>query len=328
MSATPSETGSDPRAPLYRLRLGPDAFAPRYAASWFVALLLWLCAWMPLWLSRAVGAALGYLMLVANRKRREIARINLAMCFPELDDARRAHLLRTHFVRSAQATIDHGFLAWRPRRHILNKVRFTGLENLQTHLGQRNVLLLVPHMVGVDVGGSTLARHCRGFGMIKVQRDPVVNWVLYKSRTRFGAEFFEREQGLRPVLRTVRQGRPLYYLADEDFGPENSVFVPFFGVPAATLTTLGRLAKSADAVVVPVITKLLPGGRGYELLIQPALDNFPSGDAAADAARMNAVLEQGIRLAPEQYLWTFKLFKTRPNNEPSPYPQKEKKHRG
>jgi lauroyl/myristoyl acyltransferase len=155
------------------------------------------------------------------------------------------------------------------------------------------------------------------FSMFKPQRSPVVNWLLNKGRMRFGCQLVSRTQGMRPVLRGLKQGMSFYYLPDEDFGPKHSVFTPFFGVATATLPSLGRLTETAGAVVVPCFTRLTR--RGYDVTLRPPLENFPTGDRLADAARMNAVLEEGIRLAPEQYMWTFKLFKTRPDNAPSPY---------
>jgi lauroyl/myristoyl acyltransferase len=136
---------------------------------------------------------------------------------------------------------------------------------------------------------------------------------------RFGCFLLSRTQGLRPVIRALKQGLVFMYSPDEDFGERQSVFVPFFGVPTATLTTLGRLAHMTNALVVPCFTRLLPGGRGYEVTLKPPLEDFPNGDRVRDAARMNEVLEEGLHTMPEQYLWTFKLFKTRPGQAPSPY---------
>jgi lauroyl/myristoyl acyltransferase len=318
---------ASPHTLYYRLRFGRSAFAPRYAGSWLLMLLLWVCAWLPFSVSRALGAGFGLLMLATNRKRREIVRINLALCFPELSERQRARMRRRHFIKSGQASTDLGFLSWAPAWRVFKKVHFRGIEHFREHYGQRNIILLVPHLVGLNFGGSVLSRGHPLFSMIKPQSNPVVNWLLNKARMRFGSEFFLRHQGLRPVIRGLRAGRPFYYLPDEDFGPDQSVFVPFFGVPTATLTTLGRLAKSTDAVVIPCFTKLLPGGRGYEIILHPPLKHFPTGDHMEEAARMNAAMEAGIRLMPEQYLWTFKLFKTRPENGAPPYPPKLKKKR-
>jgi Kdo2-lipid IVA lauroyltransferase/acyltransferase len=171
----------------------------------------------------------------------------------------------------------------------------------------------------MNVGGIVVAQRTPVFSMVKLQRDPFVNWMLNRARARYGSPLLSRDQGLRPVLRGLEAGMAFYYLPDEDFGPKQSVFVPFFGVQTATLATLGRLAEHAGADVIPCFTRLLPGGRGYEVILHPALTDFPSGDRVCDAARMNEAFERGIRDMPEQYMWTFKLFRTRPSGETSPY---------
>jgi lauroyl/myristoyl acyltransferase len=257
-------------------------------------------------------------MMVSNAKRRKIARINLEMCFPKLSLREREHLLRRHFIVSGQSYFDLAYLAWASERRILRKTHNRGLEHYQDLHG-RNVILLAPHCVGMNFGGSVIAHSRAQFSMVKLQRNPVVNWLLNRGRMRFGCFLLARQQGLRPVIRGLKQGLAFYYLPDEDFGQRQSVFVPFFGVPTATLATLGRLARLTDALVVPCFTRLLPGGRGYEVILKPPLEDFPNGDRLRDAARMNEVIEAGVRHMPEQYLWTFKLFKTRPGHAPSPY---------
>ncbi len=302
------------------LKLSQASFAPRYWPSWLWLFLLRICALLPLAWSRALGAGLGWL-LMANKKRRRIARINLEMCFPKLSLRERERLLRRHFIVSGQAYFDLGFLAWASKRRIARKTHIRGLEHYRDLRGH-NIILLAPHCVGMNFGGSVIAGERAQFSMVKLQRNPVVNWLLNRGRMRFGCFLFSRQQGLRPVIRGVKQGLAFYYLPDEDFGERHSTFVPFFGVPTATLTTLGRLARMTDALVVPCFTRLLPGGRGYEVILKPPMENFPQGDRTQDAARMNQTIEEGLRSMPEQYLWTFKLFKTRPGHAPSPYDQK------
>ncbi|HEY8554792.1 MAG TPA: lysophospholipid acyltransferase family protein [Burkholderiales bacterium] len=293
---------------------------PRYWRAWLPLLALRTVALLPLSLSRGLGALLGAIMYSANAKRRRIARVNLALCFPELDDKERARLLRRHFRVAGQSYLDVAFLAWASERRFRRKVRVVGLEHLREALARgRRVILLAPHCLGMNVGGVAVSREVRVFSMVKLQRQPLVDWLLQKVRTRYGAPLVAREQGLRPVLRQLAQGLVFYYLPDEDFGPRRSVFAPFFGVPTATLPTLGRLAELAQADVIPCFTRLLPGGRGYEVVLDPPLPRFPTGDPVADAARMNEALERGIRRMPEQYMWTLRLFQTRPHGAPSPY---------
>lgn len=313
----PSSAASDTRSPAYYVaRLDRASFAPRYWPSWVAAGLLWLCARFPMSVGRAMGAALGLLMGLANAKRRRIARINLALCFPELSARARRRLFIRHFVVSGQSLVDLGYLAWASTEWIQRKVRIRGLATLRAQLeAGRRVILLVPHCVGVNFGGAVLARHHAAFSIFKPQPDPAVTWLLNKGRTRFGARLLARAQGLRPVVRGLEQGMMLYYLPDEDLGRRDSVFAPFFGVPAARLPTLARLARLTDAVVVPCCSRLLPRAEGYEVTLLPPLEGFPSGDAVRDVAQMNRAVEECIRRAPEQYLWTFKIFRTRPSGE-------------
>ncbi|WP_096457006.1 lysophospholipid acyltransferase family protein [Sulfurifustis variabilis] len=280
--------------------------------------LLWIIGRLPLSASRRLGAGLGALMYRVNGKRRRIAHVNVDLCFPDMSPQARAELVRRHFRASGQAYLDLGFLAWASERRFLGAVHLVGLPHLDEALSRgRRVILLAPHFVGMNVGGIAVAGHVPTFSMYNPQRNPIVDWLLHKTRSRYASPLIARKRGLRPVLRGLGEGMSFYFLPDEDLGPKHSVFAPFFGVPAATLPTLGRLAAAADAVVIPCYTRLVPGG--YEVRLEPALADFPVGDAVPDAARMNAEIERAVRGMPEQYLWTFKLFKTRPPGVPSPY---------
>lgn len=303
----------------YSVRLEPAFAHPRYWPTWLLLALLRACAPLSLRVARTVGALLGWAFFIVNAKRRRIARLNLRLCFPELNSRQRAVLLRRHFFMTGRSYADLGFLAWASTARIERKIHVLGLEHLQAqdaHGGR--VILLVPHCLGVNLGG-VLARGHPMFSMFKPQRNALLDWFLNKARMRFGCRLLARKQGMRPVVRALNQGMAFYYIPDEDFGPDRSVFAPFFGVHAATLPTLGRLAKLAGAAVIPVFVRMLPGNAGSEVVLKPPLRDFPSGDRISDAARMNEVLEQSIREMPEQYMWTFKLFKTRPDNAPSPY---------
>ena len=293
---------------------------PRHWRLWAPLLALRILALAPLGLSRGLGWFIGELMYRANAKRRRIARVNIALCFPALDPAEQQRLLRRHFRRAGQSYLDVAFLAFASERRFQRKITVRGIEHLRAPLDNgRRVILLAPHSLGMNVGGVALSRHAPVFSMVKRQRSAFVDWLLQKVRARYAPPLLLREQGLRPVLRYLERGLTFYYLPDEDFGPKRSVFAPFFGVPTATLPLLGRLAARAQAEVVPCFTRLLPGGRGYEVELRPALSDFPTGNGFGDAARMNEALEQGIRAAPEQYMWTFRLFQTRPGGAPSPY---------
>jgi len=294
------------------------SYAPRYWPSWlWIFFLRWL-AMLPLSWSRLAGSALGFLMMISNKKRREIARINIEMCFPRMEPRARQELQRAHFRVTGQSYVDLGFLAWAARARLERKTEYLGLDHYQAALQSgRPVILLVPHCVGINFGGAMLSRWHPACTMVKAQPNPVINWLLAHAQTRYGARLFERREGLRPVLRALNQGLSFHYSPDEDFGAARSVFVDFFGVPTATLPILGRLARSANALVVPCMSRLTD--KGYEVKFWPALTTYPTGNEMMDAARMNAAMEAGLREMPEQYMWTFKIFKTRPGGAPSPY---------
>ncbi len=298
-----------------------SALAPRYLGSWLLVLVLAIVGQLPLLLTRPVGALLGLLMMAANRKRREVVRINLELCFPNWSSRERARLARRHFIAAGQATLDLGLLVFGPRWRVRRALRIVGLEHLQeAHARGGRTIVLVPHMVGINFAGALFALHHPGVTMVKVQRNVVVDWILNRGRSRFGGKLISREQGLRPIIRHLRHGEAFHYSPDEDFGPKGSVFAPLFGVPRASLDTLGRLAGIANAVVLPCFVRVLPWGRGYEATFGAPLRDFPSGDAVADATTMNRALEAGIASMPEQYMWTLKIFRTRPDDSPSPYP--------
>lgn len=312
MTAPPSLAGQAIPFPL-RTALAPSRWGTLVALA-----LLWVLARLPLRVSRVFGAGLGLLMYRANAKRRRIAHINVDLCFPAWSATERDALVRRHFRVAGQAYLDLGFLAWASERRFRAAVHVYGYEHLKSTLADgRRVILLAPHCVGMNVGGIAVAGRTATFSMYKPQPDPIVDWLLHKTRSRYASPLVPRERGLRPVLRGLAQGLVFYYLPDEDLGPRHSVFAPFFGIPAATLPTLGRLAAAAEAAVIPCYTRLVPDG--YEVRLGPPLADFPIGDAVADATRMNAEIERALRTMPEQYLWTFKLFKTRPPGETHPY---------
>ena len=181
---------------------------------------------------------------------------------------------------------------------------------------------LVPHFVGLDVAGAATQLHVnrKVVSIYQTQSNAVLDAAVRQGRMRHGkAEIFSRSETAKPLMRAVRQGAVFFNLPDMDFGERDSIFVPFFGVPAATITGLSRLAQLTDAVVVPALTRQLPGGGGYELRFYPAWSNFPSGDVVADTRRMNEFIEQRVREMPEQYYWVHRRFKTRPPGEPKIY---------
>ncbi len=276
---------------------------------------LWLLHFLPLPLLSLLGRALGMLFYVLGAERRRVARTNLVLCFPAMPPRERERLVRRHFRAFGRAFVEHGILWWSSAARIRKLVRVEGLEHWQA-VGDRPVIWLAPHFVGLDMGGVRLTCDYPLVSIYSRQKNPVFDAVLLHGRTRFGnARLLSRQDGIRPVVKALREGLPFYYLPDMDYGPRDAIFVPFFGVPAATITALSRLARATGAAVVPCVTRQLPGGEGYLLRFYPAWQDFPGEGVEHDTRRMNAFIEERVLEMPEQYFWLHKRFKTRPPGE-------------
>ena len=280
-------------------------------------LLLRAIALLPLPVVRRIGESVGSLAWALARGRRRVALVNLRLCFPDWSEARRAEVARAHF-RCFMASFFERFIVWyaRPER-IRALVELRGMEHILAHRG-RPVILLAPHFVGIDAGGVRLQMEVGGASMYASQKSRVLTEVMTRGRSRFaGVTMLLRNEGLRPAVRLIRQGVPFYFLPDMDLGPRDAVFVPFFGVPAATVTSAARLARLTGAAVIPFVTRMTE--TGYVGQAWPAWTDFPGEDPVAATRRMNEFIEQRVLEMPEQYLWSHKRFKTRPPGEPSPY---------
>ena len=278
--------------------------------------LMWLVHFLPLGAQAAIGNAVGSTLFWLIPERRRVARINLEKCFPHMDPAARERLARAHFRSFCRGFVEHGLLWWAPRERIERLVRVEGLEHLRTP-GGAPAILFVPHFAGLDAGFTRLCCELDMVGIYSRQKDARFGRLLALGRGRFGDQRqVSRQEGVRAAIRAmVREQRPFYYLPDQDHGPRNAVFVPFFGVQAATVPGLSRIAKLAGARVLPCVTRMLPGGGGYVVRIEPPWADFPTADVAADTRRMNAYIEKTALEMPEQYLWMHKRFKTRPPGE-------------
>jgi len=276
---------------------------------------IWLLHFLPLRLLAPLGGALGMLLYLFALERRRVTLTNLKLCFPQWTEAERVQTARAHFRAFGRSLLEHSLLWWGSKARIQRLVRVEGLAHWQA-VADHPVIWFAPHFVGLDMGGARIITEWRGISVYSRQKDPVFDRVLLRGRTRFVTPvLFSRQDGIRPVVRAMRGGLPFYYLPDMDFGSRDSIFVPFFGVPAATITGLSRIARLAGAVVVPAVTRQLPGGAGYVLTFYPAWTGFPTDDVEADVRRMNEFIEQRVLEMPEQYLWLHKRFKTRPPGE-------------
>lgn len=274
--------------------------------------LMWLIHGLPFRALAGIGNAVGSALFWLIPERRRVTRINLEKCFPHLSTDERERLARGAFRSFCRAFVDRSVLWWGSPERIRDMVRLEGLEHLRA-AGER-VIVLAPHFAGLDAAGIRLSMEGPLSSLYSHQKDPAFDRLLLRSRTRFQPHIVSRQQGLRKVLRWIKTGIPFYYLPDLDFGRKGTIFVPFFGVPAATAVGLTYIARSTGAAVVPCVARMLPEG-GYVARFYPAWTDFPSGDEAADARRMMAFIEERVLEMPEQYHWLHKRFKTRPEGE-------------
>lgn len=277
--------------------------------------LLWLLRLLPLPLLAAIGNGLGTLLYAFSRERRRVCRINLARCLPELAPGERDVLARRHFRAFARTVLERAILWWGSPARIRQLVKLEGREHFEA-ARDAPLILFAPHFVGLDMGWTRLALEIDMVSIYSRQKNQAFNAALHAGRMRFGRQtLLARQEGVRPALRAMRAGRPLYYLPDMDYGRRDTIFVTFFGVNAATITGVSRLARMAGARVLPCITRMLPGGAGYSVRFLPAWEHYPGASIEADTQRMNVFIEDQIRQMPEQYLWVHKRFKTRPPGE-------------
>ena len=239
-----------------------------------------------------------------------MVRTNLALCFPDMPAADRERLGRAHFAAFARSALELGLAWWSRPSRLARVVRIEGEHRLD-ELAGRPLIVLTPHFVGLEIAAQRMVCERRGVAFYTHQKNRAFDAFIRGRRNRFGTvRMVSRQEGIRPVVRAIREGLPLYYLPDMDLGERDSIFVPFFGQLAATVPALGRLVRLTGATVLPCVTEQQPNG-GYVVRLLPPLEGLGSDDAA-DTLRMNAFIEEQVRLRPTQYLWLHKRFKTRP----------------
>ena len=313
-------------------------YHPGYWPTW-LGLGPWrLASALPLPLVWALGSALGEFALHAAGGRRRVAERNLERCFPDYGAATRRALLRRHFHAAGQSILDLGVAVWASSDRLQRVVRLTGYEHVRrAREAGRAVMLLAPHFVTLPLGALYLTLQQPLVAMYKRPRHELIHrgyrrvctgggsgsrlldLIVRKRPDAYPFTLVEHRQGLRPILTAQRAGAPFYYLPDQDLGRRQAVFAPFFGIPASTVSAVGRFAEIADAAVMLCCTRQLPRGGGYQIEVEPPLDDFPQGDAVADATRVNLAIEAAVRRMPEQYFWLHRRFKTRPAGEPDFY---------
>ena len=283
--------------------------------------LLWLLHFLPLGLLAPLGVGLGRLLHAAAGSRRRIALRNLELCLPELPEAERRAIARRHFEWLGRSILERSLLFHASPARLKSLIRIEGDVTLAER-SERPVMWLVPHFVALDVAGAAtqLFQKRQVASIYQAQSDRVMDAAIRRARLRFDqGEVYARTDSAKPLVRAIRKGWAFFNLPDMDFGLRDAAFVPFFGVPAATLLAPSRMARALGMVVQPVVAEMLPGAAGYRVRFLEPWSDFPSDDAQADTAAMNRWIESEVRADPAQYLWVHKRFKTRPPGEPGLY---------
>lgn len=297
-----------------------DFLAPKFYPTWVLFFLMKTLSLLPFavqgLLSFIFGASLYYLL----PKRREIARINIGLCFPEKSNKEKKQLLKAHFYALGETlmAISNSFYLSKKRSDKVCKVK--GEQYLAAAKAKNKpIILLTGHWSSMLFAGCVVSKCGQMADIFYPQNNALFDYMMQKKFAKKNIKMVSAHNA-RDILKTIKSGMPTWYAHDQDLGKERSVFAPFFGIETATIVGTAKLAKSSKASVLPVAFYTQDGQYVFEF--SPALENYPSGDAIKDASQTNAVLEAQIRQRPEQYLWTHRRFKTRPNQEKTPYPKR------
>lgn len=295
---------------------------PRYWPTWLALALLRTLQLLPfpvlIWLGERLGGLAGRLPLSYVR----IARRNLELCFPELDQAARERLLKAQMRSVGIALFETAISWWSPSTRIQRLTEMTGEEHLDAALARgKGVILLSAHFTTLEIGARAICCRRPTNVMYRPTKNPVLGRFLAHNRSLHTRRAIPRDD-IRTLIGALKANEPVWYAPDQSYRKKGAAMVPFFGIPAATNTATSRLARMTGAAVLPYFPERLPGNRGYRMVIHPPLENFPSDDPVEDARRFNAYIEAHVRRVPEQYLWIHRRFKGLDADYPDYYRRK------
>jgi len=293
---------------------------PRYWLTWLGLLAAFFVAQLSNKTRHAIGQKIGNNIYKKSGKRRHIVDTNLTIAFPDLDNKQRDKLTQKHLQWYGCALVDYSLLFFASKQRLAKILEIEGQAHIDKAISNnQSVIVLLAHSVMLEFAPTALGAHYECFGSYKTSKNPVMDWMIARSRCRHVSFVVSREEGMRKLIKSLIPKRVMVFLPDEDLGIDNAVFAPFFDKEKATLTTTARLAKMGKAVALPTFSWYDSTTQKYKIKIAEPLQNYPTGDAKQDAILLNKALENLIKEHPEQYMWTMKWFRTRPENEASLY---------
>ena len=294
---------------------------PRFWLLWLGLGLLWLVTLLPYSVLLRLGRGLGALMYRLASSRRQIVELNLQLCFPQLSASERQRLVHENFASTGMTFFEMAISWWWPVERLRRLGTVEGVEHLQqAEADGQGVILMALHFTTLEVGAALLGQRHTIDGMYREHRNALFDFVQRQGRERHNLDSLavERED-VRGMIKLLRKGRAIWYAPDQDYGAKQSIFVPLFGIEAATVTATTHFARLGKARVIPFTQRRLEDGSGYRLVLHPPLEGFPGESEAADALRINQWVEQAVTECPEQYLWAHRRFKSRPAGAPKLY---------
>ena len=302
------------------LKFTASLLHPRYWVIWFGLLLAAFVSQLPNSVRHAIGRWIGNRIYKNNERRRKIVSINVKIAFPDLDEQQHEKLTQQHLQWYGCALVDYSLLFFGSKRRLSSMLEIDGKEHIDEAVkNNQSIIILLAHSVMLEFAPAALGLQYECFGSYKTSKNAVLDWMIARSRCRHVSFVVSREEGMRKLIKSLIPKRLMIFLPDEDLGIDNAVFAPFFGLPKATLTTTARLTKMGKATALPSFVWYDEATQKYRVRISPPIPNYPTGEAEQDAKLLNQSLEQLIKKYPEQYMWTMKWFRTRPQNEVSLY---------
>ena len=301
-------------------KFSPSLLHPRYWLTWCGIGLLWLVVQLPYPVLYRLGCGMGRLAMRLMKRRVRIAHRNLELCFPQMPEQERQEMVKKNFESVGMGLMETGMAWFWPDSRINRWVDVTGMDNTKMHVAEsKGILLIGVHFLTLELGARVFGMHIPGIGVYRPNDNPLLDWLQTWGRLRSNKTMIDRKD-LKGMVRALKSGDVVWYAPDHDYGPRSSVFVPFFAVEqTATTTGTWMLAKMSKACLVPFVPRRKPDGKGYELIMLEGETTPPLETAEETAAWMNKVVERCILMAPEQYMWLHRRFKTRPDGVPSRY---------